>query len=109
MAFMPDTITARDANHHFARLLHEVEAGKEFIVTRNGVPVARISPERAADGSRRLTEAQEQALADSSARLQTGRQLGIGRFDRSGLYDEARAESGGTRARRPASPWTATS
>jgi prevent-host-death family protein len=50
---MPDTITARDANHHFARLLRDVEAGKEFIVTRNGVPVARILPAGAGDAGRR--------------------------------------------------------
>ena len=41
---MLKTITSRDANHHFARLLREVEGSREFVVTRNGVPIAKISP-----------------------------------------------------------------
>jgi len=85
---MADTITARDANHRFAQVLAEVEAGKEFIVTRHGVPVARIVPERLPDGRRRLTPEQEKALADSLARLRQGWPLGIKRFDRNELYDE---------------------
>lgn len=85
---MADTITARDANHHFARLLSEVESGKEFVVTRNGVPVARIVPERLPDGRRRLTAEQEAALARTRARLAQGWPLGIERFDRNELYDE---------------------
>ena len=89
---MADTVTARDANHHFARILSEVEAGKEFIVTRNGVPVARIVPERLPDGSRRLTPAQQEALARSIARLRRGWPLGIERVDREELYDNARGK-----------------
>jgi prevent-host-death family protein len=88
---MADIITARDANHHFARILAEVAAGKEFVVTRNGVAVARISPERPADGRRQLTARQKRALADSVARLRQGWNLGIGRLDRDSLYDDARA------------------
>jgi len=87
---MPDTITARDANHHFSRILHEVEAGKEFVVTRNGVPVARIVPEQPADGSRRLTQEQEKALAESLVRLRRGWPLGVGKLSREDLYDDAR-------------------
>ncbi|HME27291.1 MAG TPA: type II toxin-antitoxin system prevent-host-death family antitoxin [Acetobacteraceae bacterium] len=89
---MADTVTARDANHHFARILSEVEAGKEFIVTRNGVPVARIVPERLPDGSRRLTPVQQEALARSIARLRRGWPLGIERVDREELYDDARGK-----------------
>ena len=87
---MPDTITAREANHHFARVLRDVEAGKEFVVTRNGVPVARIMPEKTADGRRRLTAEQQQALADSLGALRRGWPLGIDRIDREELYDNAR-------------------
>jgi prevent-host-death family protein len=85
---MADTISARDANHRFAQVLAEVEAGKEFIVTRRGIPVARIVPERLPDGRRRLTPEQKQALADSIARLRQGWPLDIKRFDRNELYDE---------------------
>jgi prevent-host-death family protein len=35
-------ISARDANQHFSRLLAEVEAGEEVIITRRGRPVARL-------------------------------------------------------------------
>jgi prevent-host-death family protein len=87
---MSDTITARDANHHFARLVHDVEAGKEVIVTRKGVPVARISPAGVQDTGRRLSPAQERALAESSARLRAGPPLGIKRVERNELYDAAR-------------------
>jgi prevent-host-death family protein len=52
---MADTITVRDANDRFTEVLAQVEAGKEFIVTREGVPVARIVPERLPDGRRLLT------------------------------------------------------
>jgi antitoxin (DNA-binding transcriptional repressor) of toxin-antitoxin stability system len=37
---MAEAISARDANHHLARLLRDVETGKEFVITRNGAPVA---------------------------------------------------------------------
>ena len=87
---MSEIVSARDANHHFAQLLRQVEAGKEFVVTRNGKPVARIIPEPATDGARRLTIAQENALEASLAWLRRGWPLGIGRIDRDDLYDDAR-------------------
>ena len=86
---MAQTVTARDANHHFSRILKQVEAGKEFVVTRNGTPVARIVPELAQDGTRRLTPEQEKALAESMEWCRRGWPLGIGRLDRNALYDEA--------------------
>jgi prevent-host-death family protein len=89
---MAETISARDANHHFARLLRDVEAGKEFVITRNGTPVARIVPERTPEGRRRLTPAQEEALQRSIARLRRGWPLGIDHLDRNELYDNARGK-----------------
>ena len=41
---MTKTLTLRDANQSFARCIREVEAGEEFVITRNGTPVARLSP-----------------------------------------------------------------
>ena len=38
------TISLRDANQGFARCVREVEAGEEFVITRNGAPVARLVP-----------------------------------------------------------------
>lgn len=83
---MVETIGAREANHNFARLLKEVEAGSEFVVTRHGRPIARIVP-MDDDRPRRLTPAQEAALARSSKRLRQGWALGGGRLDRDSLYD----------------------
>ena len=87
-----ETVTARDANHNFSRLLREVEAGKEFIVTRDGVPVARIGPAGPAVGERRLTPEQERALAETIAFARQGWRLNIGRIDRDELYDEMISE-----------------
>jgi prevent-host-death family protein len=36
MVPMAKTVTLRDANQQFARCIREVEAGEEFVVTRNG-------------------------------------------------------------------------
>lgn len=66
MQGMAETITAREANRNFSRLLAEVAAGKSFVITRHGVPVARLAPEPAPDG-RRLTPAQERAWAETEA------------------------------------------
>jgi len=85
---MPGTITVREANQQVARVVRDVEAGKEFVVTRNGVPIARISPERAADGTRRLTPIKEHAQADSLAWLRPGWSVGIGHVERDDLHDD---------------------
>jgi prevent-host-death family protein len=87
---MIETITARDANHHFSRLLREVAGGKEFVVTRAGLPVARIVPALPQDGRRELTPEQRAALARTQQRLRHGWPLGIERVDRNMLHDEAR-------------------
>lgn len=91
---MAETISARDANHQFARLLRDVEDGKEFVITRNGAPVARLVPERTAGRHRTLTPAQEEALERSIAWLRRGWPLGIDRLDRNQIYDEAIANRG---------------
>jgi prevent-host-death family protein len=38
------TVSARDANQSFSKLLAEVEAGREVIITRRGEAVARMVP-----------------------------------------------------------------
>jgi prevent-host-death family protein len=37
------TVSARDANQAFSRLLGEVEGGEEVVITRRGKPVAVLS------------------------------------------------------------------
>lgn len=41
---MERSITAREANQNFSRLLREVRDGQTYIVTSHGAPVAKIAP-----------------------------------------------------------------
>jgi prevent-host-death family protein len=84
---MQKSVSAREANQQFARILRDVEGGAEFLVTRRGRPVARIVP-AAAPGERQLTPEQEAALERTRRRLEKGWDLGGGKFDRDKLYDE---------------------
>jgi len=81
---MAKTITLREANQGFARCVREVEAGTEFIITRNGRPVARLAP--IGDG-RALTARQEAALARTRVRMEKGWPIGAGPLDRAALHD----------------------
>jgi prevent-host-death family protein len=38
------TVNIHEAKTHLSRILRAVEKGKEVIITRNGDPVARLSP-----------------------------------------------------------------
>jgi len=79
---MSKTISLRDANQGFSRCIREVEAGEEFVITRNGKPVARLMP---VDAKRMLTPDQEAALARIG---DTTWPLNIGRFNRDEIYKE---------------------
>ncbi len=65
---MTRTIALREANQQFARCVRAVEAGEEFVITRNGKPVARLVP---VSGTRVLTSKQQAALARTRARSWT--------------------------------------
>ncbi|MGH6920215.1 MAG: type II toxin-antitoxin system Phd/YefM family antitoxin [Geminicoccaceae bacterium] len=84
---MQKSVSAREANQQFSRILRDVEAGVEILVTRRGRPVARIVPAQA-PGGRQLTPEQEAAHARTMARLRKGWDLGGGKFNRDELYDE---------------------
>lgn len=81
---MTKTISLRDANQGFARCVREVEAGTEYIITRNGRPVARLAP---IVGVRTLTPRQEAALARTRARMEKGWPIGADPLDRAALHD----------------------
>jgi prevent-host-death family protein len=38
------SVSIRDANQHFSRLIKEVEAGETVVITRQGKPVAQLTP-----------------------------------------------------------------
>jgi prevent-host-death family protein len=56
---MTTTIAQRDLRNDSADILRRVEAGEEFIVTRNGTPVAELRPaaRRRGVSRQRLTQA----------------------------------------------------
>ena len=83
-AFMATRISLRDANRRFAKLVRDVESGREFVVTRRGQAVARIVPP---GQGRVLTAEQEAARKRSTARLAKGWPLGLGGSDRKKLHD----------------------
>ena len=80
---MGKVITLREANQEFARCVRDVEAGAEYVITRNGTPVARLVP---VAGRRVLSPAQEAALARTHARMEKGWPLAAGPLDRDDLH-----------------------
>jgi prevent-host-death family protein len=81
------SVSAREANQQFSRILRDVEAGAEILVTRRGQPVARIVPAQPRR-ERQLTPEQEAALERTRRRLEKGWDLGGGKFVRDELYDD---------------------
>lgn len=58
------TVTATQAARNFASLLNAVEHGETVVVTRDGVPVGRIAPERRTSADR-LKDALREHPADA--------------------------------------------
>jgi prevent-host-death family protein len=81
---MTKTLTLRDANQSFARCIREVEAGEEFVITRNGTPVARLSP---VSKRRVLTPTQQAAWQRLREAAEEGWDLGSGPLDRDVLHE----------------------
>lgn len=81
---MASVISLREANQGFARCVREVEAGEEYVITRNGAPVARLVP---VVGRRVLSPAQQAALARTHARMEKGWPLSAGPLDRDALHE----------------------
>jgi len=81
---MSKTVSLREANQSFARCIREVEAGEEFVITRNGKPVARLLP---VSGRRVLTPEQEAAWARTKRRMEEGWNVGAGPIDRDSLRE----------------------
>jgi prevent-host-death family protein len=66
------TVSAREANQRFSKLLQAVTEGEEVLITRRGKPVARLAPVEpaAADPER------EAEIERILARLREGADLG---------------------------------
>jgi prevent-host-death family protein len=81
---MSKIISLREANQAFARCIREVEAGEEFVITRNGEPVARLVP---IPGRRVLTKSQQAARARARAIMEKGWPIGAGALDRDRAHE----------------------
>ncbi len=89
---MTETITTADAEHHFSRLMREVADGKDFVLTVDGAPVARLTPEVVPKTPRKLASEQEEALARSMDRLRNADWGPIEHVSRDKLYEEVEEE-----------------
>jgi prevent-host-death family protein len=81
---MTKTMTLREANQSFARCIRAVEAGEEFVITRNGTPVARLAP---VSKRRVLTPTQQAAWERTRQRMDEGWDIGAGPLDRDALHE----------------------
>jgi len=78
------TVSARDANQQFSKLLAEAERGKDVVITKRGRPVARLVPY----AGKKSEKDRKAALADLMKLLEKGVNLGENyRFNRDELYD----------------------
>lgn len=58
-------VGVHEAKTHLSRLLRRVAGGEEIVITRGGVPVARLVPPRTGSASRQLGTARgEVVIAD---------------------------------------------
>ena len=72
-----------ETKEDFSRFLREAE-GEEIFITRNGKPVARLSP---VTGRRVLTPEQEAAWERTKRRMEEGWAIGAGPLDRDSLHE----------------------
>ena len=76
------SISAREANQSFSRVLSEAENGDTVVITRRGRPVAVLAP-YASHGSR----AREQAIDRAIELMRKGFPLGDRRFTRDEMHE----------------------
>lgn len=77
---MDETVSAAEANRSFSRLLRGVRAGRRYIVTSHGRPVAQLVPVEEPD--------RQAARAALFARLASQPALDVPRWTRDELYDD---------------------
>ncbi len=82
---MDEIISAAEANRGFSRLLRGVRAGRSYIVTAHGLPIARVvSIDEEPETDLRMRDAAKQALLK---RLEDQPAVDIGDWTRDELYD----------------------
>ncbi|MDQ2810471.1 MAG: type II toxin-antitoxin system prevent-host-death family antitoxin [Actinomycetota bacterium] len=60
-------VTATQAARNFANILDQVERGETIIITRDGVPVGRLAPERRTSAERLKSALQDNPADDNFA------------------------------------------
>ena len=77
------TISAREANQAFSKLLAAAAAGEEFVITRRGTPVAKLGPVSARDADEKRKAAGRRMMR----RMRRGARLGGIKVPREQLYE----------------------
>jgi prevent-host-death family protein len=77
------TVSAREANQQFSRLLGEVAKGEEVVITRRGRPVATLIPYR----GRPMTPERKAAIERMMAHVREGVHLGGIRATRDEMHE----------------------
>jgi prevent-host-death family protein len=79
------TVTAREANQRFSKILEAAVSGEEITITRRGVPVAKLVPVSAAEAE----AAQARRIAELTEHLRAGALRGgcVVDWTRDELYD----------------------
>ena len=75
------SVTAREANQAFSKILKAAESGESVVITRRGQPVAIIAPYRAQDRDR------ESAIDHIVALMRQGLPIGGKRFSRDEMHE----------------------
>ena len=84
---MTKTISLRDANQRFAKIIREVEeTGESYQVLRRGQPVARITPDPSL-GRPKFTVEQDRAWAEMLEIMRRGKPSAGPRLSRDELYE----------------------
>ncbi len=78
------TVSLMIANQQFSRLIREVEAGEDVVITRRGRPIARLMPHRADKAADPEWVAAYERMTEL---LEEGASLGGLRVRRDDLYD----------------------
>ncbi|MCC2665347.1 MAG: type toxin-antitoxin system prevent-host-death family antitoxin [Geminicoccaceae bacterium] len=77
------TVSAREANQQFARILGQASAGEEIVITRRGKPVAVLAPYR----RQTLMPEQKAAIARAVEMMRRGLVHDGRRFTRDEMHE----------------------
>lgn len=79
-------MSIREANQNFSKVIAEAEAGETIIITRNGRPVAKISPQPADRRDDPEWQASYRDLVEHLSRPRPS--IEIGKTTRDEMYDD---------------------